>query len=293
MMNDRPVMMRLRSLSADYTADMSMRSLLCGTCSAPSSATFYSRHNEDEDSDNTEGGPIKKLCRTLKKPFQKRGGSLRQSARRLLLGQDEEVEPVLFTATAIRTHVPHPYDSQALPFTVGDIIEVTRVTDHGVWAGKCHGRRGNFKFVDVKKDDLRCRVDKARSYPELQTVCQRSKSVSDLLSSINQENLISKFILNGFDTTESVRGMNDDDLEYLGVTDEQTKDLILGTIDWLNMCEEKKPAEEESLRRQSDSGYNSSAESVLSDQNSERKSFLHSSITLSHSEINLTFSTPL
>ena len=292
MTTERPVMMRLRSLSADYTSDMSMRSLLCGTCSAPPSATFYSRYNQDEDSNNDGEGPIKKLCRTLKKPFQRRGGSLRQSARRMLLG-DEEVEPVLFTATAIRTHVPHPYDSQALPFTQGDTIQVTRVTDHGVWAGRCHGRRGNFKFVDVKKDDLRCRVDKARSYPELQTVCQRSKSVSDLLSSINQENLISKFILNGFDTTESVKGMNDDDLEYLGVTDDQTKDLILGTIDWLNMCDEKKPQGEESLRRLSDSGYNTSAESVLSNQNSERKSFLHSSITLSCSENNLTFSTPL
>ena len=293
-MTERPVMMRLRSLSADYTSEMSMRSLLCGTCPASTSATFYSRYNQDDDPDSTDGGPIKKLCRTLKKPFQKRGGSLRQSARRLLMGEDEEVEPVLFTATAIRTHVPHPYDSQALPFTEGDIIEVTRVTDHGVWAGRCQGRQGNFKFVDVKKDDQRCRVDKARSYPELQTVCLRSKSVSDLLSSINQENLISKFILNGFDTTESVRRMNDDDLEYLGVTDDQTKDLILGTVDWLNMCDDKRPSEgEESLRRLSDSGYNTSAESVSSTQQSERKSFLHSNITLSRSENNLTFSTHL
>lgn len=292
MMNERPVMMRLRSLSADYTAEMSMKSLLCGTCSAPPSVSFYSKYNQDEDTDKNGAGPIKKLCRTLKKPFQKRGGSFRQSARRMLLG-DEEVEPVLFTATAIRTHLPHPYDSHALPFTQGDSIQVTKVTDHGLWAGRCHARRGNFKFVDVKKDDLRCRVDKARSYPELRTVCQRSKSVSDLLSSINQENLISKFILNGFDTTENVKGMNDADLEYLGVTDDETKDLILGTIDWLNMCEEKKVQGEESLRRLSDSGYNTSTESVLSNQNSERKSFLHSSITLSRSENNLTFSTLL
>ena len=292
-MTERPVMMRLRSLSADYTAEMSMRSLLCGVCSAPPSATFYSRHNDDITPHADCGGTIQKLCQTLKKPFRKRGCSARQSGRRLL-----EEEPVLFTATAIRSHVPHPYDSQALPFTQGDSIAVTRVTDTGVWAGVCRGRRGNFKFVDVRKDDpRRPGGDRSRSFPELQTVGPRAKSVSDLLSSINQEKLIPKFILNGFDTTESVRRMNDDDLEYLGVTDDQTKDLILGTIDWLNMCCENKPQTEtdggESLRRLSDSGYNTSEESVMSNQNSERKSFLHSNKSISCSENDLTFLTPL
>ena len=52
--------------------------------------------------------------------------------------------------------------------------------------------------------------------------------------------------------------MNDDDLEYLGVTDDHTKDLIMGTIDWLNLCEPSQtPAGGRKTQFLPDSGYTS------------------------------------
>ena len=52
--------------------------------------------------------------------------------------------------------------------------------------------------------------------------------------------------------------MNDDDLEYLGVTDDHTKDLIMGTIDWLNLCEPSQtPAGGKKTQLLPDSGYTS------------------------------------
>ena len=282
----RPVMLRLRSLSADYGQGWG-RALLCGACPAPA-PTFYTEAKPGP-------GTLRRLCDTIKRPFR-RCASVRRSGRRLL--QQEPREAVLFTATAIRDHVPHPYCSRGLPFRRGDTVLVTRVSDTGVWAGLCpaSGRSGTFKFVDVQRDDLKIRQDKSQSYPELQNICQRSKSVSDLLSSINQETLIPKFILNGFDTTESLKLMNDEDLEYLGVTDEKTKDLILGTIDWLNLCSDSGPPSSEECSRVTDSGYNSSSESIRSNQNTNASSFLHSSTSVSQltqSVNNLLISTPL
>ena len=282
----RPVMLRLRSLSADYGQGWG-RALLCGACPAPA-PTFYTEAKPGP-------GTLRRLCDTLKRPFR-RCASVRRSGRRLV--QQEAREAVLFTATAIRDHVPHPYCSRGLPFRRGDTLLVTEVSDTGVWTGLCpaSGRSGTFKFVDVQRDDLKIRQDKSQSYPELQNICQRSKSVSDLLSSINQETLIPKFILNGFDTTESLKLMNDEDLEYLGVTDEKTKDLILGTIDWLHLCSDSGQTSSGECSRVTDSGYNSSSESIRSNQNTDSSSFLHSSKSVSQltqSVNNLLISTPL
>ena len=298
-------MQRMRSKSVELSQQKSWstwsRSLLCGSQSAGrQSSTFYSRSidtEEPEESQKCGSGTIQKFCDSIKKPFQNRNLSLRRSAGSLLSRKFSSKEPVLFMATAIRDNVPHPYDSHGLPFSRGDRIHVTRVSDYGVWTGTCNGRSGNFKFVDVEKDDTKLRQDKSKSYPELQKLCLRSKSVSDLLSSINQETLIPKFILNGFDTTESLKRMTDEDLEYLGVEDDKTKDLIMGTIDWLNVttASDTKKGEDDGSKA-SDSGYFSSAVSSEfvpwnNQAQNVKTSFLHRQ--LSRSLNNLLVMTPL
>ena len=84
--------------------------------------------------------------------------------------------------------------------------------------------------------------------------------------------------------------MNDDDLEYLGVTDDHTKDLIMGTIDWLNLCEpsQKPGGAGMKTQLQPDSGY-TSVESI------SPSSFLHSGARKSQPEVddNLLIVTPL
>jgi len=74
-------------------------------------------------------------------------------------------------------------------------------------------------------------------------------------------------VLNGFDTTESVRNMTDDDLEYLGIVDDNTKDLIMGTVDWLNICGNER--ENSANDRIPDSGFNSSSDSMVSNNHND------------------------
>ena len=244
-------MRRLRSKSVDMAVTCCVtkwsRNLLCGTGNSSLSPTFYSRVDLDtsqEEVRNSENlqkpdGTLKKLCDTIKRPFKSksRSHSVKQDNSQILPDEVDPQEPVLFTAIAVRDHVPHPYDNSGLPFKRGDEIQVTGVNENGVWSGRLNKRTGQFKFIDVRRVDNRVRKDSSKSYPELKNICQKSKSVADLLSSINLDSLIPKFVLNGFDTTASIKSMNDDDLEYLGVTDDHTKDLIMGTIDWLNLCE--------------------------------------------------------
>ena len=100
----------------------------------------------------------------------------------------------------------------------------------------------------------------------------RSKSVSDLLSSISLENLTPVFVLNGYDTTDDIKHMSEDDLDYLGIGDEQAKDIILETIGCLVDNKSEKDLSIEHLTNnmpiidtnkspKTDSGFNSSEES--------------------------------
>ena len=299
-------MTRLRSRSLDMAVTSCVtkwsKSFLCGNDTNNLTSTFYSKVDEDKspqisDALQKHDGTLKKICDTIKRPFRtkSRSQTLKQDISIILPRQDDPLEPVLFTAIAVRDHVPHPYDNSGLPFKRGDEIEVTGVNESGVWAGRCNNRTGQFKFIDVRKVDTRNRQNCTETYPELENICRRSKSVADLLSSINLDNLIPKFVLNGFDTTASVKSMNDDDLEYLGVTDDHTKDLIMGTIDWLNLCENSKsPTLVKSSMLVPDSGYNSvesfSHHLTLSS-TSSTSSDLHN--TQSHSYSNLLIVTPL
>merc|ERR1712244_95404 len=262
-------MSRVRSNSVDlvltHCVSKLSSTLLCGADTSSLSSTFYSkvdqgRTEEENNSSKKDDGTLRRLCDTIKRPFRNksRSAASKPHIAVILPSDDDPLEPVLFTATAIRDHVPHPYDNTGLPFRAGDEIEVTSVNENGVWSGWCNNRSGQFKFIDVKKVDPRRRENFSQSFPQLENICQRSKSVTDLLSSINLENLIPKFVLNGFDTTASIKTMNDDDLEYLGVTDDHTKDLIMGTIDWLNLCEtSRSPMLRKKTRLVPDSGYTS------------------------------------
>merc|ERR1712083_291184 len=169
------------------------------------------------------------------------------------------LKPVLCKAIAIRDYVPSPYDQQGLPFRAGDKISVTEMNMNGIWRGYCHGREGNFKFIDVKAEQMIQKPSQMKQTESIE-IFSRSKSVSDLLSSISLEKLTPVFVLNGYDTTEDIQDISEGDLEYLGIADQQIKAALLKTINCLNTNME---AIEDNtiISDATDSGINSSEDS--------------------------------
>merc|ERR1711973_1083337 len=139
----------------------------------------------------------------------------------------EEDDKVVCEAIAVKDCYPSPYDRQALAFRRGDRIKVVKMGPTGIWRGRCRGREGNFKFIDVRieKQSNKQRTMEASSTRRI----SRSQSVSDLLSSMSLENLTSVFVLNGYDTAEDIEQLNEEDLEYLGITEEVTREMLLDT----------------------------------------------------------------
>ena len=72
--------------------------------------------------------------------------ALELEAARRVRGEEERV---VCEAIAVKDCHPSPYDRQALAFRRGDRIEVIRMGPTGIWRGRCRGREGNFKFIDV------------------------------------------------------------------------------------------------------------------------------------------------
>ena len=138
-----------------------------------------------------------------------------------------EGDRVVCEAVAVKDCHPSPYDRQALAFRRGDRIEVMRMGPTGIWRGRCRGREGNFKFIDVRTEKHPDKPRTVEASPSRRI--SRSQSVTDLLSSMSLENLTSVFVLNGYDTAEDIEQLCEEDLEYLGITEEETRELLLDT----------------------------------------------------------------
>merc|ERR1711936_1168855 len=139
----------------------------------------------------------------------------------------EEDDRVVCEAIAVKDCYPSPYDREALAFRRGDRIEVVKMGPTGIWRGRCRGREGNFKFIDVRVEKQSNKQRTMEASPTRRI--SRSQSVSDLLSSMSLENLTSVFVLNGYDTAEDIEQLNEEDLEYLGITEEVTRGMLLDT----------------------------------------------------------------
>ena len=138
-----------------------------------------------------------------------------------------EEERVVCEAIAVKDCHPSPYDRQALAFRRGDRIEVIRMGPTGIWRGRCRGREGNFKFIDVRTEKQPKKGRRVEGSASRRI--SRSQSVTDLLSSMSLENLTSVFVLNGYDTAEDIEQLCEEDLEYLGIGEGDTRELLLDT----------------------------------------------------------------
>lgn len=78
----------------------------------------------------------------------------------------------------------------------GDIIEVISMNASGIWRGRCHGKLGHFKFINVEVlPDQRCANN-------VNTISRSANngiptSVEDLLVRIGLKEYTSVFVLNG------------------------------------------------------------------------------------------------
>ncbi|XP_065354099.1 uncharacterized protein LOC135948654 [Calliphora vicina] len=158
--------------------------------------------------------------------------------------------PSICKAIALVDSMANPYDKDALKFKKGDIIDVLSMNASGIWKGRCHGRLGHFKFINVEVlPDQRLKHSHSKNLAGLTGKSLSGAhstgvrhlnhnngphSVEDLLMRIGLKEYTSVFVLNGYEDLELFKELEPADLDYLGIVNPEHRAKLLTAVQLLH-----------------------------------------------------------
>ncbi|XP_070136766.1 uncharacterized protein SKIP isoform X2 [Drosophila bipectinata] len=153
-------------------------------------------------------------------------------------------------AKALVDSLPNPYDKEALKFKKGDLIDVLSMNASGIWKGRCHGRVGHFKFINVEvlpEQRMKNSSSKTLGHPSSRMANSGNgsnngggggpNSVEDLLIRIGLKEYTSVFVLNGYEDLELFKELEPADLDYLGILNQEHRAKLLTAVQLLHDIE--------------------------------------------------------
>ena len=139
--------------------------------------------------------------------------------------------PFLGQARAVVDCVPSPYDREALAFAKDDLIDIIAMNAGGWWRGRCGRRVGYFKFVNVEILPARSRRrSKSRS---LRKIKRKPGTVAEVMRVLNMEEHLPVFVLNGYEDLTLFKDLDDEELDYLGISDRKQRDKLIAIAELL------------------------------------------------------------
>ncbi|KAM3875315.1 SAM domain-containing protein SAMSN-1a [Diretmus argenteus] len=129
--------------------------------------------------------------------------------------------------------VPSPYDTDSLKLKVGDIISIISKPPMGIWTGMLANKVGNFKFIYV---DVIVEKEEEEEVPQIrqQKLCKRPrpKTLLELLERLQLEEYASALLLNGYQTVEDLKHLQEKHLIELNVKDPEHRQKLLAAADY-------------------------------------------------------------
>ncbi|XP_075552067.1 uncharacterized protein LOC142585302 isoform X1 [Dermacentor variabilis] len=144
---------------------------------------------------------------------------------------EEECNPQCFgpfvgRARALVDCVPSPYDKDGLAFKKGDIIDILSKNTTGTWVGVANKKVGHFKFINVEEIPTETKPRKRR-FPSVPKLEQRPESLEELLGMFSLQNYVNVFMLHGYQDLDTFKEITKEDLESLGINNEDHQMQIL------------------------------------------------------------------
>ena len=139
--------------------------------------------------------------------------------------------PFLGQARARVDCVPNPYDKDALPFSKDDLINIIAMNAGGLWTGRCGDRVGSFKFVNV--EILPNRVRRRSSSRSLRRIKRKPGSIAEVMKVVKMEKHLPVFVLNGYEDLTLFKDLDDEELDYLGISDEEQREKLIAVAELL------------------------------------------------------------
>ena len=126
--------------------------------------------------------------------------------------------------------MPSPYDRDALAFTKDDLIDTIAMNAGGLWRGRCGHRVGYFKFINVQILPTRRRRRRSRS---LRRIKRKPGTVAEVMRLLNMEEHLPVFVLNGYEDLTLIKDLDDEELDYLGISDQKQRDKLIAIAELL------------------------------------------------------------
>ncbi|XP_070986997.1 uncharacterized protein [Oncorhynchus clarkii lewisi] len=128
--------------------------------------------------------------------------------------------------------VPSPYDTDSLKLKVGDIISIISKPPMGIWTGMLNYKVGNFKFIYVDMLMEKEREEEApKIRPQRMSKRPRPKTLLELLERLHLEEYASALLLNGYQTVEDLRHLQEKHLIELNVMNPEHRGRLLAAAD--------------------------------------------------------------
>ncbi|XP_028730608.1 SAM domain-containing protein SAMSN-1 isoform X1 [Peromyscus leucopus] len=127
---------------------------------------------------------------------------------------------------------PSPYDTDSLKIKKGDIIDIICKTPMGMWTGMLNNKVGNFKFiyVDVISEEEAApkKIKAPRSNKR-----ESAKTLQDFLERIHLQEYTSTFLLNGYETLEDLKDIQESHLVELNIANPEDRMRLLSAAESL------------------------------------------------------------
>ena len=143
---------------------------------------------------------------------------------------DSSLLPVLGKARALVSCTPSPYDIDILRYQAGDIIDIIQMNPNGLWRGRCGDHTGQFKFINVElvPESRRRHRSRGRSLSKMSVAEPANiSSISDVLRVLDMSDYLPVFVLNGYEDLTLLKDLDEEELNYLGVTDSRHRKKLM------------------------------------------------------------------
>ncbi|XP_032908092.1 SAM domain-containing protein SAMSN-1-like isoform X2 [Catharus ustulatus] len=160
---------------------------------------------------------------------------------------------------------PSPYDTDSLKIKKGDIIDIICKTPMGIWTGMLNNKVGNFKFIYV---DIILEEEAAprKTNPHRGSKRTKPKTLQELLESVHLQEYASSLLLNGYETLEDLKDLQESHLIELNISNPEDRARLLSVIENLHDCDtEEQQKSEDGQETQNLSPHQSFDKSQLND----------------------------
>ncbi|XP_059676408.1 SAM domain-containing protein SAMSN-1 [Gavia stellata] len=125
---------------------------------------------------------------------------------------------------------PSPYDTDSLKIKKGDIIDIICKTPMGIWTGMLNNKVGNFKFIYV---DIILEEEAAprKIKPHRGSKRTKPKTLQELLDCVHLQEYASTLLLNGYETLEDLKDLQENHLIELNITNPEDRARLLSAIE--------------------------------------------------------------